>query len=622
MVIELKTQDKERTPLSDIAVQFSAFMLRLNTGNGYSAELELASWLVSQRLEQGHVCLDLRAASGCRFYFPGQAQPVMAPGYAHWLKALYASSVVGQPSEFCPLILDKKGRLYLQRYWRYEHSLAQAIAARIRPDKLGLKVNVEKLKEGVQKLFPAAVNNEPDWQRVAAINSVLRRFCVISGGPGTGKTTTVIKLLILMVQQTISPLRIVLGAPTGKAAARLQDSIRRAKKSLAIDKNILNQIPDNAETLHRLLGITPGLVPQRRKKNLVADVVIIDEVSMIDLSMMVKLIENLPINCRLILLGDQNQLSSINAGSVLSDLCQNIGSYSATLAQKIKQISGDLIPVNNNLDSAIQDSVMVLKKSYRFKKNSGIEKLARYTLLGDVTSFCCELKKPLSIDICWLGEKGGNNEVDERARLAIELTAGYQSYFQGVKNNAVPQKLFFSFNRFRILAAHRHGLTGVEGLNDLTEKIFQKQCSTSIDDEWYVGRPVMILENNEFVDLANGDVGLVLRSVEHNNELRVFFENSRGGMTVLHPQRLPRHETAFAITVHKSQGSEFEKLMFVLPEEDMPILNRELVYTAITRAQKKIVLSGSEHLFIQILKRRGVRNSGLVDQIKHNECAE
>ncbi|NOY72485.1 MAG: exodeoxyribonuclease V subunit alpha [Gammaproteobacteria bacterium] len=622
MVIELKTQDKERTPLSDLAVQFSAFMLRLNTENGCSAELELAAWLVSQRLEQGHVCLDLRVASGCYFYFPGQAQPVKAPGYAHWLKALHTSSVVGQPSEFCPLILDQKGRLYLQRYWRYELSLAQAIAAKIRPDKLGLKVNVEKLKQGVQQLFPATVSNEPDWQRVAAINAVLRRFCVISGGPGTGKTTTVIKLLVLMVQQALSPLRIVLGAPTGKAAARLQDSIRHAKKSLAVDQEILNKIPDNAETLHRLLGITPGLMPQRRKKNLVADVFIVDEASMIDLSMMVKLIEILPADCRLILLGDKNQLNSISAGSVLSDLCQETGSYSATLAQQIKQISGDLIPVDNSFGSAIQDSVMVLKKSYRFKKDSGIEKLARYTLLSDASSFCRELKKSSSIDICWLGEKRGGGELNDRTRLAVELAAGYQFYFQSVKNNAIPRKLFFAFNRFRILAAHRHGLTGVEGLNGLTEQAFKKQCSASTNDEWYVGRPVMILENNEFVGLANGDVGLVLRSVEHNNELRVFFENSRGGMTVLHPQRLPRHETAFAITVHKSQGSEFEELMFVLPEEDMPILNRELVYTAITRAQKKIILSGSEHLFIQILKRRGVRSSGLVDQIKHNECAE
>jgi len=599
---------------ANLASQFSAFMLKLNSKKDYSDELELASWLVSQRLEQGHVCVDLSAFAGQHFYLPEREQTVIAPDYQYWLKALQASSVVGKPGEFRPLILDQQGRLYLQRYWRYEQCLAQAIYDKSQPESLDFKIDMDLLKKGVKQLFPTTLQAEPDWQRVATINAVLKRFCIISGGPGTGKTTTVIKLLVLLVQQTANPLRIILGAPTGKAAARLQESIRNAKTSLAVNQNILDQIPEEAVTLHRLLGIAPGFVSQRRKKQLAADVVIIDEASMIDLSLMVKLLESLPAHCRLILLGDKDQLSSVSAGSVLSDLCQQTGPYSATLAQHMEQISGDVIPLCDSANSVIQDSVVILQKSYRFKQDSGIGRLAKCTLLGDERAFIQELKKQSSTgtDVSWLELKNEN----ELAAYTAALSAGYKTFFQIVQEGGTPAQIFSAFDKFRILAAHRHGCTGVDGLNSRVEQIFQKKYTAKIHDEWYAGRPIMVLENNNFLDVANGDIGLVLRSVEHNNELRVFFESSRGEMKVLHPERLPRHETAFAITVHKSQGSEFEQIMFVLPEKDMPILSRELLYTAITRAKEKLILSGSEALFKQSLKRSLARSSGLADQIK------
>ncbi|VAW85753.1 Exodeoxyribonuclease V alpha chain [hydrothermal vent metagenome] len=607
--IAVSPEQKESNGTANLAAQFSAFMLRLNSEKNYSNELELASWLVSQRLEQGHVCLDLRSFSGRQVYFPGREQAVILPNYEDWLQALQASSVVGKPGEFRPLILDQQGRLYLQRYWRYEQCLAQAIYNKAQPNSLDFNVDMGILKKGVKQLFSTALQTEPDWQRVAVINAVLRRFCIISGGPGTGKTTTVIKLLILLVQQASDPLRIILGAPTGKAAARLQESIRSAKANLKINQNTLDQIPEEAVTLHRLLGVAPGVVSQRKRKQLAADVVIIDEASMIDLSLMVKLVEMLPSRCRLILLGDKDQLSSVSAGSVLSDLCQQTGQYSAALVQHVEQLGGDVIPLCDGVNSAIQDSVVILQKSYRFKEDSGIGRLAKYTLLGNESAFIQELKNQSSTDIAWIESK------DETQTCTAALTAGYKAFFQVVHEHVTPEKIFSIFDRFRILAAHRHGRTGVDGLNARVEQIFQKEYAAKIYDQWYAGRPVMVLENNNLLGVANGDIGLVLHSVEHNNELRVFFESSGGEAKLLHPERLPRHETAFAITVHKSQGSEFEQIMFVLPEDNMPILSRELLYTAITRAKEKIILSGSELLFKQALKRSVVRSSGLMDQI-------
>ncbi len=610
--VVVASEQKESIYTANLASQFSAFMLRLNSGKDYFDELELASWLVSQRLEQGHVCVDLRSFSGRQIYFPGREHAVILPNYEDWLQALHASSVVGKPGEFRPLILDQQGRLYLQRYWRYEQYLAQAIHDKVQPDSLGFNVDMDILKSGVKQLFSTALQAEPNWQRVAVINAILRRFCIISGGPGTGKTTTVIKLLVLLVQQTSNPLRIILSAPTGKAAARLQESVRNAKANLTVNKNTLDQIPDDAVTLHRLLGITPGPGSQRRKKQLAADVVIIDEASMIDLSLMVKLVEMLPSRCRLILLGDKDQLSSVSAGSVLSDLCQQTGQYSATLVQHVKQLGGDVIPLYDGVNSAIQDSVVVLQKSYRFKEDSGIGRLAKYTLLGNESAFIQELTNQPSTDIDWLESKGEN----EIQTCTAALTAGYKEFFQIVHERATPEKIFSVFDGFRILTVHRHGHTGVDGLNARVEQTFQKEYGAKISDEWYAGRPIMVLENNDLLGVANGDIGLVLHSVEHNNELRVFFESHRGEAKLLHPKRLPRHETAFAITVHKSQGSEFKQVMFVLPENNMPILSRELLYTAITRAKEKIILSGSELLFKQALKRSVVRSSGLMDQIK------
>jgi len=601
---------------ANLASQFSAFMLRLNSGKDGVDELELASWLVSQRLEQGHVCVDLRSFSGRKIYFPGREHAVILPNYEDWLQALHASSVVGKPGEFRPLILDQQGRLYLQRYWRYEQYLARAIHDKVQSDSLDLNVDMEILKSGVKQLFSTELQAEPNWQRVAVINAILRRFCIISGGPGTGKTTTVIKLLVLLVQQASNPLRIILSAPTGKAAARLQESIRNAKANLNVSQDILDQIPENAVTLHRLLGVTPGAGSQRRKKQIAADVVIIDEASMMDLSLMAKLVEMLPSRCRLILLGDKDQLSSVSAGSVLSDLCQQTGQYSATLVQHVEQLGGDVIPLYGGVNSAIQDSVVVLQKSYRFKEDSGIGRLAKYTLLGNESAFIQELTNQSSTDIDWLESKGGNDEKNERQTCTAALTAGYKKFFQIVHERGTPEQIFSVFDGFRILTVHRNGRTGVDGLNVRVEQSFQKEYGAKISDEWYAGRPIMVLENNDLLGVANGDIGLVLHSVEHNNELRVFFESHCGEAKLVHPKRLPRHETAFAITVHKSQGSEFEQVMFVLPEDNMPILSRELLYTAITRAKEKIILSGSEILFKQALKRSVVRSGGLMDQIK------
>jgi exodeoxyribonuclease V alpha subunit len=319
--------------VSELDIHFASFISRL--AGTRAPELCLAAALASNYTRQGHICLALSSIAGKQLVEGENGHdPIICPELRDWHKKLRKTSVVGKPGEYKPLILDDRSGLYLHRYWDYEEKLANLIRERVNEDKEN--IDFTHLREGLDRLFPQGQDEEVDWQKVAAFTSLVKTFCIISGGPGTGKTTTVAKILALILEQP-SPTkpRIALTAPTGKAAAKLQQAIKGSKAKLTCADSIKDAIPKEASTIHRLLGSVPGSPYFRHNAQnmLPVDIVVVDEASMVDLALMSKLIQALPPQARLILLGDKDQLASVEAGAMLGDICDagNVHSFSRRL---------------------------------------------------------------------------------------------------------------------------------------------------------------------------------------------------------------------------------------------------------------------------------------------------
>lgn len=584
--------------LNDIDRQFGAFICR--QAGSEDPHLKGAAELLSRGVIAGDVCLDLAYALK-----DGDAASYGIENVASWVERLTGFSVVGAPGDFRPLILDGANRLYLHRYWRYEEELAEAIQKR----GAAAEFDKELLKQGLARLFPVQAGAETDWQRIAAIAALTRRFCVISGGPGTGKTSTVVKVLALLLeQQGGESCRIALAAPTGKAAARLKESLMGGVQ--AADE-VRALIPEDVFTLHRLLGYLKGSCSFRHNSEnpLPYDIVIVDEASMVSLPLMAKLVDALRHDTRLILLGDRDQLASVEAGAVLGDICNTGGiqAFSAPFAALAAELSGDLLPVQESA-GPLGDAVVLLRKSYRFASSSGIGRMGALVNAGEGVAALAALSDARFPDIS-MAETPQTAALSEA--LAERIVAGYGDY---LKQDS-PEDAFAEFARFRILCAMRSGPYGVESLNRLVRERLAKAGLIHPEGRWYAGEPVMITCNDYNVGLFNGDVGLILPDPESGNDLRAFFPSGTGLMRKVLPLRLPEHESAFAMTVHKSQGSEFDRVLLILPDRDAPLLTRELLYTGITRAKKSVEIMGTAELFVTAVKRRIVRRSGLRDRL-------
>ena len=602
----------EKGILSPLDVHFGRFMTELDGGD--DPDLSLAAALVSHFRGQGHICLDLATVEGKPLLTIADAGISMrCPGLGAWRKKLEKSPVVGHPGDYKPLILDERSRLYLYRYWEYQEELASLLIKRIRDCKQDLDSRL--LKEGLDRLFPPVDNNGIDWQRVAAFTALTRPFCVISGGPGTGKTTTVVKIIALILEQAgIERTRIALAAPTGKAASRLQDAINSGKSGLDCEDRIKDAVPQEASTLHRLLGSIPGSPYFRYNAEniLPVDVVIVDEASMVDLALMSKLVQALPLRARLILLGDKDQLASVEAGAVLGDICGsgNPHGFSKGFCRVIREVAGcERVPESDEFGgNGICDSIIQLKKSYRFGSDSGIGEAGRAVNAGDINTSLKFMKDNTHHDMEWRVLPRPDNLPKAIRETIIN---GFKAYLKA----GDPLSALRLFDRFRILCALREGPYGVTALNLLTERILKNAGFVGPDKTWYPGRPVLITRNDYNLKLFNGDVGIVLPDPEADHDLRAFFPGADGTLRRLHPLRLPEHETVYAMTVHKSQGSEFEHVLFLLPDRDCPILTRELIYTGITRAKKGIEIWGNEDVFRAAVSRRIARTSGLRDAL-------
>lgn len=484
-----------------------------------------------------------------------------------------------------------------------------------------------------------------NWQKVAAAVALTRRFAVISGGPGTGKTTTVTRLLAALIEQSLSQNQrapeIKLVAPTGKAAARLTESIGRAVAQLPVSPQLKALIPTESSTLHRLLGSILGSAEFRHHSEnpLHLDILVVDEASMVDLSMMYKLVDALPPQARLILLGDKDQLASVEAGAVLGDICTFYAQgYSSAQGEWLAQLTGYDTLAHSATQrthaaaarSGIADSLCMLQKSYRFDARSGIGQLAKAVNSGSGQKLAQVWQRKFA-DIQHFPLN------HDHYRAMIDTVVGeYHRYLQRLAINHQTQALsqpngiavepmrdkakaaLDMFNRCRLLCAVREGDFGVIGLNQHIEKALAAKRWIQVQDElWYHGRPVMVTRNDYALGLYNGDIGLcILDESEAEPRLKVYFELPDGSVKAVLPSRVPEHETAYAMTIHKSQGSEFDFALMVLPPEFTPILTRELIYTGITRAKKRLALYADEQVLLRGIKVRTERASGLVERLE------
>lgn len=516
-----------------------------------SEELLLAAVLVNYLTLQGHSCVDL-ALQAEQPFPPLEISEITVdcPPLTTWLTTLQNCSVVGQPGVYAPLVLDKT-RLYLYRYWQYEQQLLQSIQDRCQQPPVDLTLSTSP--------------------RVQYILS--RHFAMLSGGPGSGKTTFIFKLLAALLQH--QQCRIALTAPTGKATLRLQ-------QLLSAQLHEINPSAVTTATLHRLLGsqLHTPYFHYNAHHPLPYDVVIVDEASRVDLALMAKLAQAIPLSARWILVGDPDQLTSIATGSVFSDLCQATLHNQALNAHKVS-----------------------LTQNYRVHAESGIHALAQAINAGEAEQAMQLLKSNDYDDIHWQGVHHPTLE-----RLTEPILKGFTPYLTA----ETPQQALAAFEHFRVISPLRQGPYGVIALNQWIEQLLQAKGLIQLNYHWYVGRPLMITGNDYQLNLFNGDSGVLWWGFEDHHQIQAYFPSVDAQPLCFWPQRLPEHETAYALTIHKSQGSEFDELLIILPDNAAWVLTRELIYTAVTRARRRLTIWGSEQVFKTAVSKQVHRTSGII----------
>lgn len=667
--------------------------------------LLLATALASHQLGRGHVCLDLSAtlsAPDFALSLPPEGDDLSDPPplpsevlatltLAEWQAALDHPALISNGHGNTPLVradAPHTTRLYLRRYWQYEQTLHQEITARLSVAGAGFMKKPAPsrsllLKSALDTLFPAT--DTLDWQKVACALAARSHFAIITGGPGTGKTTTVVRLLALLqtLQLAHTPeqaLRIRLAAPTGKAAARLNESIAGQVNNLptsALESLLDAQaeaassalaIPTEVTTLHRLLGARPDTRHFRHNPNnpLALDVLVIDEASMVDIEMMTAVLSALPAHAKLVLLGDKDQLASVEAGAVLGDLCRRAEAahYTPETAQWLAELTSQPLPEALTCPNgqALDQAITMLRVSHRFDAASGIGQLA-HAINQPLSATLNERYKQNAVhsalrhgyaDLHHLVLSGeddnalerlvvtgsperfpnaGKGRLDKRTNQELTRPTGYRHYLTMLSQQRPAVTLTFEDNRaaynawagevlnayghFQLLCALRKGLWGVEGLNLRIAKVLRREKLLSASDielekGWYEGRPVLVTQNDYSLGLMNGDIGITLTVPDPRTPgrslHRVAFPTSdpENPIRWVLPSRLHAVETVFAMTVHKSQGSEFLHTALLLPQTPNPILTRELVYTGTTRAREWLTL---------VEAKRGILNDAVVREV-------
>lgn len=610
---------------------------------GCPAHLELLIALVSYQSGQGHMCLDLaRLVADADDYLGFKPSPVdthldrVTPSqiFGHTtvsavLAWLDADCVATDGSQ--PLVVAGQS-VYLQRFWSDEIRIAEAINARLveRPE-----MQTTQWRRALDQLFHSKVPSDPasldlavDFQKLACAVAARHKFGVITGGPGTGKTTTVVRLLAALQAERLSaglPAAVIrLAAPTGKAAARLNESIGNALHGLPLAELspdlTIDLIPSQVTTIHRLLKPSPNSnqFQHGRSHRLALDWLVIDEASMIDVALMTAVIDALPASAGLILIGDKDQLASVEAGAIMGQLCQRAetAGYSALTAQWLNSVMGSAVPANliTEQPRQIDQAVSKLRVSYRFTEDSGIKQLADQINQGDVSDALVHALR---------SQQWSDLAMVRPGQLMSVCVDAYAAYLRRVHEkplsdtsqawDAYAGDVLSAFDDFQVLAASRSGRFGVDQLNRAIASGLSDRGLIDLQTTWYPGRPVMVTTNDYGLGLFNGDIGIALPQRQPSGavDIKVAFAsaNAAGGIRWVSPARLQRYEDVFAMTVHKSQGSEFGHVLLAMPEIDLPVLTRELLYTAVTRARHRFSIAAGNLKSFQAASTRRVNRS-------------
>ena len=596
--------------LNDTHQQFASFFK--------SEKLQPFAYLVSKKLSEGHICLDLTDLE----------QEIKNLPLSYKFDNLDQSTL--KNDRLVALAQDEKqpfiyhnDRLYLQRYFNYETIILKKVFDLVKNGSVLTKKRTDEVLQQrgyIQKLFEVKnAGTQTDWQLVATISGVLNNFTIITGGPGTGKTTTVAKLLAILF--AINPdLKVALAAPTGKAAARMAESLKASARteSSPIGDAIASKFQSlEPSTLHRLL-INIKDTPYFKHNNqnpLNVDVLIVDESSMIDVALFAKLLDAVGSSTRVILLGDKNQLASVEAGSLFGDLCDAQKELNCFTEERATLINSFIdepthkissLNYGNSSTHPLFKHVIELQFSHRFKSEEGIGKFSKAIILNR-QSLIKEFLSPKS---------DAQVTIDTQYAKSVfeEFIKGYEAYI----HESDTKKALKSFNELRILCAIRESENGLYAINRRVEKYLSDKNLIDTRTEFYNNRPIMVTRNNYALDLLNGEVGII--RPDKNGTLKAWFEDKDGEIKSVSPGLISKVETVFVMTIHKSQGSEFNNVLVILPQqEDIAIITRELLYTAVTRAKKQVIVQSSETVLLKSAEAQVKRASGIADRFLEPE---
>ena len=601
--------------ISKLDYSYALFLSKFT--DEYKELVQMTSALISSQLNQGHTCVYMKDfAEDGGSQLPGSSTIFSFPVLDEWVEKLKKANILGDENDNKPLILDKEGRLFFQKFYKYEKELAQKLLEKADSTK---PIN-DRTVEALNKLFDGS--SGIDYQKLAALTALLKNICIISGGAGTGKTLTACRILALLLVENPSR-KIALAAPTGKAANRLLESLKdsyenKVKDGVTIEgiKSTLGDLltvkfPEDSFTIHRLLGASESKPSfyYGKDRPVPYDVVIIDEVSMIDLALMVNIFRAIRSDTVVILLGDKNQLTSVEAGSVLGEICGigEMNKFSVKMTDLLeKYMDMNLSTLKDSGVYKLQDCMVELTKNYRQIEGSHISELAEAVNKGDSEEALKIIKTSRDIKLL---------PISNKIKVPDEVNTLIDMYFRPLlKEGITIDETFSLLKQFRILTPYKTGNFSVDFINKYVEAYLRSNGHLTSHDLWYSGRPILIHKNDYNVNLFNGDIGIYLKE---EDEGFVYFEGKGNIYRGLFPTLLPIHETAYAMTVHKAQGSEFDEVLLIFGNrKHKDLLNKQLFYTAITRAKKKLYIYGDEGLIEYAIEHPIKRYSALGDYLK------